>query len=314
MKNNLVVKANKLNESRYKLSVQEQRVVLTMISLIKPGDIDFKPYSFTVNEFHALVGLKGQSVYSEIKKITNSLISRTITISEPNGDLQIGWVSSAQYFDNEGRIELSFDPKLKPYLLALQQKFVRYQLKNTIRLKSSYSVRIYELLKQYQGIGSRTFDLDELRTLIGLKSDKLPLYGNFKAKVLNKAKTELKKTDISFTFVPVKTLRKVTGITFTIFKNDDIVKKSYKKKTKPVTEVQPDLEFKTKINQASQKIQKEALSSLQTFYPESYKEFEKKVDKKFTQKDQKKPGYKLTRILKMESLVVGWIQKNGIKI
>lgn len=314
MENNLVIKANKLNESRYKLSIQEQRVVLTMISMIEPDDVDFKPYSFQIKDFLKLAGLKGQSAYSEIRKVTRSLLSKTFTIGNPSGSIQIGWVSSAQYFDKEGRVELSFDPKLKPYLLALRQEFTRYQLKNTIRLKSVYSVRIYELLKQYQGIGSRTFDLEELRGLVGLTDDRLNLYGNFKVKVLNKAQSELKKTDISFTFTPVKTSRRVTGIVFTIFKNDDIVKKSYKKKAKTVTDPVPDLDLENKKEQAAQKERKKILSSLRSDFPDKYAEFEKKVQKRFTKKEQKKPGYKLSLVLKMESLVLGFVQSKGLNL
>jgi len=286
--------------------------------MIKPTDVSFQPYSFQIQDFISLVGLKGESAYSEVKKITRTLINKSFTISEPSGDLQIGWVSSAKYYDNEGRVELCFDPNLKPYLLALQQKFVRYQLKNTIRLKSAYSVRIYELLKQYQAIGSRSFEIEELRGFLGVPEGKLNTYSNFKLRVIEPAMAELKNTDISFTYEPDKTGRKVTGLTFKIFKNDDIVKKSYKKKApaevKTITETQPDLDFKIKTEQAAQKIQKKTLSALQTFYPDKYAELEKKVQKRFTKKDQAKRGYGLTLSLKMESLVLGFIQKNGIKL
>ncbi len=314
MENNLVVKSNQLNESRYKLSVQEQRVVLTMISMIEPGDIDFKPYSFTIQDFMQLVGLKGKSSYSEAKKITKSLLQKAFTIKEPSGDLQIGWVSSAKYYNDEGRLELCFNPLLKPYLLALKKEFTRYQLKNTIRLKSIYSVRIYELLKQYQGIGSRFFGIDELRVLLGVSEGKLNTYSNFKLRVIEPALAELKNTDIYFTYEPEKTGRKITGLRFKIFKNGDIVKKSYKKKSKTVTEIQPDLDFNTKTERAAQKIRKEMLLSLQTYYPERYVELEKQTQKRFTKKERNKRGYKLSLILKMESLVLGFIQKKKIKI
>lgn len=316
MEQNLVVKANKLNESRYKLSVQEQRIVLTMLSMLKPGDLDFKPYSFAVKDFAALVGIEGKNIYGRIKELTKSLVGRRLTINEPDGDLQIAWLSSAKYFDGSGLVELRFDPLLKPYLLALKQEFTRYQLKNTIRLKSAYSVRIYELLKQYQAIGSRSFEIEELRAILGVSEGKLDTYSNFKLRVIEPALAELKNTDISFTYEPEKTGRKVTGLLFKIFKNGDIVKKSHKKKAKTITETQPDLDFdrSNKMDQIVQIEQKRVLLSLQKSFPERYSELEKQANKSFTKKDQNKRGYKLSLKLKMESLVLKFIHKKKIRL
>ena len=314
MEKNLVVKANKLNESRYKLSVQEQRVILAMLSTIEPGDNDFKPYSFAVKDFADLVGITGKNLYGRIKELTKNLIGRRLTINEPDGDLHVSWLSSAKYFDGQGVVELRFDPLLRPYLLALQKEFTRYQLKNTIRLKSAYSVRVYELLKQYQGVGSRFFELDELKAILAVPEGKLSTYSNFKLRVLTPALTELKTTDISFTYEPEKTGRRVTGLTFKIFKNDDVVKKSYKKKKSKVKETQLDLDFKEKTERAAQKVRKQALASLQTYYPDHYAELEKQAKRRFTKKDLNKRGRKLSLILKMESLVLGFVQKKKIKL
>ena len=42
--NYLVSKSNNLIEARYRLSVQEQRLIAIMVSDIKPDDRDFKKY------------------------------------------------------------------------------------------------------------------------------------------------------------------------------------------------------------------------------------------------------------------------------
>jgi hypothetical protein len=47
----LIVKSNKLVEARYKLSLQEQKIILTMISKIGKNDEDFKIINFNVREF-----------------------------------------------------------------------------------------------------------------------------------------------------------------------------------------------------------------------------------------------------------------------
>ena len=216
--NNLVVKSNHLVEASYRLTTQEQRIVLVMASMVKPEDEDFQRYRINVKDFNKLIGVKNES-YEETKEITKKLLERVLIIKDllSNSELQIGWLASAQYFHGKGYVELEFSPKLKPYLLELKERFTKYQLKNVLSLKSSYSIRIYELLKQYERIGERYFNLDEIKNTIGVQGDKYKLYGDFKRKILNKALSELKgRTDIVFTYKEKKQAQKVIGIYFFI--------------------------------------------------------------------------------------------------
>lgn len=54
-----------------------------------------------------------------------------------------------------------------PYLLQLKERFTRYELKNILYFKNKYSIRIYELLKQYEKIGKREINIKELRGYLG---------------------------------------------------------------------------------------------------------------------------------------------------
>ncbi|QWR77121.1 replication initiation protein [Candidatus Magnetomonas plexicatena] len=218
--NHLVVKSNDLNEAHYRLTTSEQRIILMMVSMIQPGDDDFHIYRIKVSDFLELLGIKNQQMYSEIKKLTKGLIEKVLIIKKPKSELQLSWFSSAEYFDGEGYVELCFDPKLKPYLLGLKECFVRYNLRNVIKLKSSYAIRIYELLKQYERIGRRTFEVEELKQILGIKPDEYDVYNHFKSRVLSAAKRELEYiTDISFEIKEIKTGRKVTAIEFIIVAN-----------------------------------------------------------------------------------------------
>lgn len=97
-------------------------------------------------------------------------------------------------------LEATFHPALKSYLLQIKNRFLLYDLKNILKISSANSIRIYELLKSFEGIGKRTFEVEELKQILDLE-DKYPLYGSFKARVLNKAKDDLMKhSDIKFDF------------------------------------------------------------------------------------------------------------------
>lgn len=310
---NLVVKSNKLNQARYRLSLQEQKWVLLAISEIKPGDVDFKEYGFQVKDFMDLVGLKGGSAYSQIKELALSLMGKTLEIQEPDGVLVINWFDFIKY--SEGYVSFGFSPKLKPYLLALKDKFIRYQVHNIVRLKSGYSVRIYELLKQYQSIGWRCFTIEELRDVLCIEGNKLNRYTDLRRFVLEVAKKELLNSDIVFDYIPIKKVRKVVEIKFIINRNEAVIKRSKKFKDKIETKKIQDEEQKQKdIQDKKQKQMNVLLSVLEGKYPEKYKTLQKQAKNRLKIKGKVKPGDSLTIKFKMQELLPGFLEKYKIEI
>ncbi|AFK94369.1 MULTISPECIES: replication initiation protein [Thermoanaerobacterium] len=218
----IVCKGNNLINASYKLTLGEQRVVLAISSMVNPKDKEFKDYYITINEFAELMDINLSSntgLYTRLKRLSGQLLSKRITIHEPDGDLQANWFSSIKYFNNEGKMAFSFDPKLKKYYLQLKQ-YTKYRLKNIAGLKSQYSIRMYEILKQYEKIGERTLTIKELKDMFQIGVNEYKLYGDFKRKVLLPAQKEInKKTDLSFEIEEIKTGRKVTSLKFIISKN-----------------------------------------------------------------------------------------------
>ncbi|MFC1574048.1 replication initiation protein, partial [Candidatus Latescibacterota bacterium] len=108
----IVVKSNYLIEASYRLSLQEQRLILLMVSRIKPEDKGFHIYRIAVKDFNRIVGIKNEASYQRTKELTKKLLERSLQITKDNSVLQITWLSSAEYFEGKGYVELSFDPKL----------------------------------------------------------------------------------------------------------------------------------------------------------------------------------------------------------
>ncbi len=231
----LVTKTNDLNEARYKLSTLEQKIILIVVSMIHPDDEDFKLYQIKTNEFIKLLGISRHSIYEDLKKHVKKLLDRTLEIPRGKGETEsilfCNWFSSAEYYPKKGYMEFCFDPKLKPYLLKLKECFVSYRLKNVVQLKSFYSIRFYELLKQYEGVGHRTFEIEEIRRILSIKPHEYSLYKNFRIRVLEPAKQEVsEKTDISFTYTEIKEKRKVVYLKFEIASNSTEKEKEDKTK------------------------------------------------------------------------------------
>ena len=218
-----VFKSNNLIEAKYKLSLNEQKLILLLASTIKPDDDDFKPIRFRITDLLNYLGFEDNTThYTYLRQLTEKLMTRVLKIWDLKRKtlLQINWLSSAEYHFKEGIIELCFDPKLKPFLLKLKEKFTAYSLQIAVKFNSAYSIRIYELLKQYEKIGERTISVEELREFLGIKKEEYRRYNDFKRYVILKAYKELKeKADIYFEFEEKKKGRKIEEIVFYIYKN-----------------------------------------------------------------------------------------------
>lgn len=222
-----VKKANSLVEASYKLSVNEQKLILMLTSSIRTEDKDFQTYVIAVKDLAKALKLKRCNIYDRVEELVSGLVQKTLTLervvfvkNKPHDrTLKVNWLSSAEYFHGEGKVELCFDPKLKPYLLNLNKCFTTYKFREITQLKSNFSIRIYELLKQYENLESRQFELDELKGILGLSIDQYTPYYNFKVRILQVAQKELReKTSISFEFEEIKVGRKVGKIRFLIKK------------------------------------------------------------------------------------------------
>ena len=219
MKKNLIVKHNDFIEAKYNLTLTELKIIAKLYSMIKKDDDDFKVYKFTANEL--MEDLKLNNNYDDLKEAIRKLLTRLIIIRTEQAVLATTFLSSAEYFKNT-TIELSFDKKLKPYLLQLKNNFTMYQFENVIALSSVYAIRIYELCKQYQKIKERIIEIEDLKEILEIKK-KYKKYNDFKKYVLEIAKREInEKTDINISFEEIKTGRKVSAIRFLISAKKEI--------------------------------------------------------------------------------------------
>lgn len=224
LKDQLVVKSNDLIQACTRLSLVEAKIIIFMVGQIKQEDKTFNEHHIHVKKILEDLNL-GERNHEEIIKAAESLLSRTATLYQSEGILKVNFLSSAKYYTKgikRGMLRLRFDPCLKPYLLQLREKFTSYKIGNILNLKSVYSLRIYELLKQYENIRKRKITLPVFREILGFKKTEYKQYNHFKTRVILPAQRELKqKTDISFEFEEIKEGRSVAEIEFFIYPNKE---------------------------------------------------------------------------------------------
>lgn len=220
--NELVIQHNNLVESRYRLSLQEKRLMLFLMSRIKSDDDSFRKIEISIQELANIMELDSKNIYRDMAKVTKNMIGRVLSIRNLDEDslLQVPWIASAKYLYGKGIIKFKISEELAPYLLKIKNQFTVIRLSDLMRFKSIYSLRIYELLKQYESIGCRKIALDQLRLSCGIPETRLNIMANFRIKVLDIAKREInEKSDILIEWDFIKRARKCVGIEFHIKSN-----------------------------------------------------------------------------------------------
>lgn len=179
-----------------------------------------------------MMGLNPKTQYKEMKRITKSLITRVIEIENPEDQStkQLAWLGFAHWKPKNGTCSISFYPDLKPYLLQLKSHFTTIDMKCLFGLKSVFSLRIFELLIQYEKIGKRKLTVLELRSMLGIYQDEYILYGDFKRRIIQHSINEINaKTEYDISFSEIKESRRVIEIEFTIKKRTHFEKHQLEK-------------------------------------------------------------------------------------
>jgi len=210
-----------LVNAKYKLTHMELKFILNAIAhLDSLNDTVLEEYEIRVSELEQKMQI-GEGQHTRLKQFAKRLMSKPLVIDGKNGDFEIyNWFSRIKYVAGEAKFLVRFEEGLKPYLLELKERFVSYNLQYILPLTSTYSVRIYQLLKEYEKLTKRYFEVEELMELLQVpKSYKL--YSKFKQGVLNVTIKEINEhTDISISIEEEKQGRKVTRLIFRIHKNE----------------------------------------------------------------------------------------------
>lgn len=213
----IIVKHNKIIQASYKLTLNEQRILLYSLSKIdrenkKLASTTF--YDIEIRDIADLFEMDENSAYKELKQAALRLKSRNITLKN-NYVIDTGFIQSYRYKDNQGCLSIKFSDDILDYLTMLKENFTRYNLKDIKGFKrSSYSIRVYEILKQWSNSkNSVKLDLDELKSMFQLQ-DKYKSNSNFIIKVINPAIDDINEfSDLKVIhFEKFKTGRKLTHI------------------------------------------------------------------------------------------------------
>lgn len=193
----IVKKDNCLIEAKYRLSINEQRLILAVLGQIRTDDTDAKFYKINLKEIAELHGLQNsKDFYAQIHNAGEQLLGKTLDISKGKRIIKVNWLNYIEYKEGEGILIVDFHSSLKPYLLQLKANFTQYQLSAVVNFKSAYSVRFYEFLKmrQHQGAGGQFFiryTIFDLKDILGIAIHEYSNTKDLRIRVIEPALNEI---------------------------------------------------------------------------------------------------------------------------
>lgn len=162
------------------------------------------------------------TAYEQLKFSAKALLDRkwkTITPSDKKGGKprirEGNWVSSIEYGDGTGVVNVAFTAEVAPHLLALRTHFTTYKLKQTAALRSIYAWRLFECLQSWMSVGKWSPSMDEFQAAMEPPESCRNDFAQLRRRVIEPAVQELRQKDgLLLEWEPSKAGRKVIGLVF----------------------------------------------------------------------------------------------------
>lgn len=217
-RNHKVIKANELIQQRtHMLSVQEQKIILFLISQLTPEQKEFEYQTFDIIDFCDICGIDNSSGgnYEYLRKAIQNLSDKSMWVIGQQKDTLMRWISNAQIEKGTGKIQLRFDEEMKPFLLDLKDRYTQFDLIYTLTMRSKYGVRLYEILKSYEKLNEPvSFSIERFQVMIGSTYTR---WQDIKRRIIEPAVAELNEvSDLQVSFSYKKKGRSVVEVIFHI--------------------------------------------------------------------------------------------------
>ena len=222
----LVVKANRLVEAQFRVTLAEQRLLLCVLTQINsyPG----APLPVTAETrievdvalLSTLFLLPKKQAYALLKDAVDKLKERWLVIDAPDPDTGLKqtrcrWVHTIDYYDDEGKVGLYLAPKVIPFLSQLASEFTSYRIRHVAKMTSVYAIRIYELLLQWREEGRREISLAWLKARLQLQEGEYERIDVFRKRVIEPAVEQINAvSNLRVEYSCVKRGRTVVGLLF----------------------------------------------------------------------------------------------------
>jgi len=216
--------SNALTSAAHGLTLAEKRIMMLSV-----GKLDSRRaheptnppvVKITAAEYADTFGVDPDTAYNQLQAGSEHLFKRQIGFQRPGGRkgpivVRMRWVGSVQYHKGEGWAELAFWHEVVPHLMGLQKQFTSYKLAQASSLRSIYSWRLLELLKQYEATGWREMDIEEFCHAVEATEKQQRNFAAIRRRIIEPAVRELTEKDgWIIQWKPINAGRRVRALRF----------------------------------------------------------------------------------------------------
>lgn len=247
--NKIVTQHNNLINSYFDIPTVQLRAFIYALGHIHKDDKELAHVKIPIDALHSS---KGGKNYKQVSKLATELQEIKFKVEQistsKSGKVRKIFDSmvifpTVRYTEDSKYIITKINSDLAPYLLDLKGNYTQAELEQLLNLKTIQAYRIYMFIKQGLYKDKPTpISYRKLRLMLGLDIEldeeerkkrgkaegdnievmKYPLFAEFRRRILETAKEELKATDMAFNYQINKKGRNVDSITFSLVKTIDI--------------------------------------------------------------------------------------------
>lgn len=208
---------------RSNLTLNDFKILDTYLARINMYDDSRKTVVFEKGEFEKLLGvtqLKEQELDISLKRLMTTV--KIDDSKENKGFMRLSLFEQATAKQDEyglWQIRLSCTELSKKYIFDIENiGYIRYKLRNVVKLKSRYSYIMFHLLEKNRKRGKFSIDVKSLKAILNCSEEETyQQFKHFNDKILKKAHKEInEKTQCHYEYKLIKQGRIVKAVEFDI--------------------------------------------------------------------------------------------------
>ena len=161
--NKLIYQHNVITSGRYDYSSSMLDILFMVLSSLEKGKLE---YDIHVQDIEDITG--HQWNLKQLREATESIGSRMFEIETPESIEQIWLFSRVKYMLGTGSFMIKLNEDASPYFFELKNNFTSMQLKSVLNCSSKYAKRLYGIACQWRSVGSKRFEIVELKKMLVL--------------------------------------------------------------------------------------------------------------------------------------------------
>ncbi|MEG2335778.1 replication initiation protein [Chryseobacterium sp.] len=212
----LVYQHNVITSGRYDYSACMLDILFMVLSCLEKDKLE---YTIHTHDIEVITGRKWN--YKQLRDATEDIGSRMFEIETPEKYRQLWLFEYVDYLKGSGSFTIKINESAKPYFFDLKNNFTALQLKSVLNCSSKYAKRLYAIACQWRSVGTKRFEIPELKKMLGLidkkGNEQFERISDFKIKVLDIARKQISEnTDIELDYELKKKGREFYWITLHI--------------------------------------------------------------------------------------------------